>query len=438
MESLLNEVDWIYLMAPVAAVAGFFLLLNIVRSFLYICEPNQVLVISGRRHKSKDGRDVGFRVVTGGRAWRIPLVEKVIHLDVSALPVTMKVEGAYSDGGIPLTVQAVANVKVATSPESLGNAIERFLGKAQSEIAHVAKETLEGHLRGVLAAMTPEEVNESRLKFAEKLGDEASADLKKLGIQLDLLKIQAVSDDRNYLDSIGRKRIAEIAREAEVAESDAMRAAEQAEAVASARAGVAVARAQAAIEQRRNELRRVRAELESEARSAEERAQQAALAARAQAEQGLQTLRADLERLRLEADVRIPAEVDQAVSALEAEGHAAATTEQGRAVAEAMRAVAEAWRVAGPSAMTYVLAQQLGTVVSRVNEAASAVHGSEVTVVDAGDGKTLAIPSRAHARAVVGLLEELKTTLGIDIGALLRGETPPRLVATARTDAPSL
>ena len=160
----------------------------------------------------------------------IPVVETVNRMDVSLISVPIAVQGAYSEGGIPLNVHAIANIKVSTDRRFVGNAIERFLGKDRTEIARVVKETLEGHLRGVLATMTPEELNEDRLKFSKHLELSAGPDLEKLGLELDVLKIQHVADDGNYLESIGRQRIAEILRTAEVAESDATREAEQAEA----------------------------------------------------------------------------------------------------------------------------------------------------------------------------------------------------------------
>ena len=219
------------LFATPAIVAVALLVLSmgaLLKRVLRVCKPNELLILSGRRRRDKDGRNVGFRVITGGRVWRIPLLERVDRMDITLVSVPMAISGAYSEGGIPLSVTAIANVKVSSDPEHVGNAVERFLGKRTDEIARVAKETLEGHLRGVLATMTPEEVNEDRLKFAERLGDEAGSDFAKLGLQLDTLKIQQVSDDRSYLDGIGRSRIAEIIREAVVAESNALRNAERA------------------------------------------------------------------------------------------------------------------------------------------------------------------------------------------------------------------
>src|SRR5687768_3982973 len=100
-------------------------LLAIFKNLLYICRPNEILIFSGRKHKTPDGREVGFRVVNG-RGFRVPIVESVARMDVSLFSVPMMVQGAYSEGGIPLTVNAVANVKISTDPRYRGNAIERF------------------------------------------------------------------------------------------------------------------------------------------------------------------------------------------------------------------------------------------------------------------------------------------------------------------------
>jgi flotillin len=227
----------------VAGVIVLLLLTVIYRYLLRICRPNEILIFSGRKHTTEDGRTVGYRVVFGGRGMRIPVVETVNRMDVSLISVPIAVQGAYSEGGIPLNVHAIANIKVSTDQRFVGNAIERFLGKDRTEIARVVKETLEGHLRGVLATMTPEELNEDRLKFSKHLELSAGPDLEKLGLELDVLKIQHVADDGNYLESIGRQRIAEILRTAEVAESDATREAEQAEAGARARGEVAMTNA---------------------------------------------------------------------------------------------------------------------------------------------------------------------------------------------------
>ncbi|MAC28058.1 MAG: flotillin [Myxococcales bacterium] len=398
-----------------------------IKRLLHVCEPNEVLIFSGRNRTTEDGRKVGYRVVFGGRAYRWPILERVDRMDLSLLSVPMAIRGAYSEGGIPLPLHAVANVKIASDPRLIGNAIERFLGHPRAEIARVAKETLEGHLRGVIATMTPEEVNEDRLKFAERLSEEAGADLRKLGLQLDVLKIQAVSDDRNYLDSIGRERLAEILRLAEVAESDAIRTAEKAESDGEARGGVALRNAHALVQREQNRLRQIKAELWAKVRSEEERAEQAAQAARAEAERELQTLRAEVERLRLAADVTIPAEAERRARTLLAAGESAAISENGKAMGDALRIVGEAWKECGERAMDLVVLQQLDTIFDQVTEAARRAQPEKVSLLDGGDGSTIAAYVSAYPATVGALLSQLEETLGVDVRRVLRGEpTPPR------------
>jgi flotillin len=86
----------------------------------------------------------------------------------------------------------------------------------------VAKQTSEGALREVLAQLTPEQVNDDRLKLRREPDPRSPEDdLDKLGLQLDTLKIQNVADEVGYLDSLGRPQIAAVLRDAENAENQA-------------------------------------------------------------------------------------------------------------------------------------------------------------------------------------------------------------------------
>jgi len=407
------------------ALAGFgvLFLLVVYRSLLRICRPNEILIFSGRKHRASDGRSVGYRVVFGGRGMRVPVVETVSRMDVSLISVPIAVAGAYSEGGIPLNVHAIANIKVSTDKRFVGNAIERFLGKDRTEIARVAQQTLEGHLRNVIATMTPEELNQDRLKFARHLEESAGPDLEKLGLELDVLKIQHVTDDGNYLESIGRQRIAEILRAAEVAESDATREAEQAEAAARARGEVAKTNAQAAIQRKQNELRQIKAEVEAAAASEVVRAEAAGQQARAEAELELQKMRGDLESLRLQAEVTIPAEVEQQVRELFAAGAAAPIAADGEAQAAALAEVSKAWRDSGGRAMDMFVLQHLDSIFGDVAQAAQRLKVKEVNLIDGGDGKTIPAYAAAYPATMSALLEQVEKTLGVDIAKTITGRS---------------
>ncbi|MEM9151588.1 MAG: SPFH domain-containing protein, partial [Cyanobacteria bacterium P01_F01_bin.3] len=174
-------------------------LIALLKTCLRICNPNQILIISGRKYKNKNGQSVGYRVVFGGRTLVIPIIERVQSMDMTTMPIPVEVTNAYARGGTPLNIQAIANVKISSNRSIVGNAIERFLGRNRSEIRRVVRETLEGNLRGVVALLTPEQVNEDRLNFAERIAADVAKDLAKLGLHLDTLKIQSVTDDVDYL-----------------------------------------------------------------------------------------------------------------------------------------------------------------------------------------------------------------------------------------------
>ncbi|MBM4363224.1 MAG: flotillin family protein [Deltaproteobacteria bacterium] len=410
----------------VGFVLGFALLAFILSRFLVVCRPNEIVVLSGRSHRLPDGSTVGYKVLHGGRGLRIPVLEEVNRMDTRLIPVTVQVQNAYSKGGIPLVVHAVANVKVSSDPALVRNAIERLLTLTPAHIATIAQQTLEGVLREVVAELTPEEVNEDRLKFAETLMRNANDDFGKLGIELDVLKIQSVADEQGYLQNLGRARIARMVRDAENAEGVARQAIAEAEAGARTRAESARKQAETTVLTKKNELRGEIARFEAEARAVENEARVAAETARAEAEHELQGLRGELERLRLEVDVFLPAEAARLAAEAQARGYAAPYAEQGKASAEALRLVAEEWRAAGPDARDLYLLQHARTLVDAAVRRVSDADVKEFTVVDGGrsDGLTAAIA--AFPAAVGGVLAQTGQVLGVDVAALLAGQKGAR------------
>ena len=397
-------------------------ILAVFKQFLLIGKPNEVLVFSGRTRKLADGSEVGYReILGGGWTWRWPIIEKVDRMKLTTIPIEIQTTNAYSAGGIPLTVHAVANIKVSSNPSRVKNAIERFMGRVPLEIQRVGKETLEGHLRGVLARLTPEEVNEDRLKFAQELTAEADEDFVKLGLDLDVLKIQNVSDDVEYLDSIGRSRIAEVIRDAEIAESDARSEALQAEAASTESGDVATQDSERTIVQKQNELRELRGRLEADVSAEEKKAERAAAEARASAEVELQEIRRKVEQLRLQADIVLPAEAKRQAAIFEAQGKAAYTEEEGRAQAAVLQMMTDAWLRAGDDAKDIFLIQQLETVLQTVVERVNSVEIDQVNLLDGGQGEALPRHVASFPAMVRQVLEELHGSTGVDVPGILSG-----------------
>lgn len=390
-------------------ILAFLAVLGIIRANLKICQPNEVLIFSGRRRRLPDGASVGYRVIRGGRGFRIPLVEKVDRLGLNTIPIDLTVTNAYSKGGIPLTVRAIANVKVASTEPELNNAVERLLGKRYDDIQLIAKETLEGNLRGVVALLSPEEVNEDRLKFARELVDEADNDLSALGLHLDTLKIQSVEDDRGYLNAIGRQQTAHIIAAAEIAEADRREAAR-----------LAQAKADKNIAEAENEVRIVKAQLAAKSAAEEAKVEVAADVARAKARQELAVQEIELSDKRQRAEVVVTAEAERRAKEEIAKGNAARILEDGQAEVEVLRQKLALWKQAGSDAERLFLIQMLPDILKEIIKTVDNLKIDKLTVVDSG-GAGQGVPAIFNqiAGATPALLESLKASTGVDIAGLL-------------------
>lgn len=403
----------------IAVVVAFALFVWVMSRFLYVCRPNEILIFAGRKHRLPDGTEVGFKILHGGRGIRTPLLETVSRMDMRLFPVEVSVASAYSKGGIPLTVNAIANVKIASDPILVRNSVERFLGTSMEQIATVAQQTLEGVLREVLSQLTPEEVNQDRLKFAESLVLNAKDDFDKLGLELDVLKVQHVADDQQYLQNLGRARIAGMIRDAQNAENQANQRIAEEQAAARMRAESAQKQAEAMVLQKKNVVRGEFARLEAQAKSIENEAEVAAQTARSMAEQDLQGRRADLEKLRLECDVVLPAEAKRQAEESKARGAAAPTVEQGKAAAEALTMVAAEWQAAGRDGRDLYVLNQLRSFVEAAIQRVGQTEIAELQIIDGGDGKALASLFAAYPNAVARVMEETGNAIGVDIDALI-------------------
>jgi flotillin len=407
-------------MTPVIGVVA--LTIVVVFSFLYftikrllfVSTPNEVLIFSGTTRQLGD-RSVGFRFVRGGRSLRKPFIERVDVLDLSMFTVMVHVSGAFSKGGIPLTIQGVANLKLPGEEPLLSNAVERFLGRSREEILHIAKETLEGNLRGVVASLTPEEVNEDKLRFAQKLLEGAEHDMSRIGLVLDTLKIQNVTDEVNYLASIGRIRGASVNQEQAMAEAEAQADAAVQGADNWSKSEVAKIDADLGIAQQDLQKRIADVKSRREALIREARGDVSAQIARTRAEIEKQRARAVEQKLRLEADVVQPALAKQRAAEAHARGEAALVLERGRAKAASLKALIEAYRAGGAGARDVLALQSLLPLLSDVAGARSSLTIQKLSVLPAVDGS-----GDGLARRVIAVNEQLRASVGLDLAAVAR------------------
>ena len=277
---------------------------------------------------------VNYRMVKGGMTVVLPFVHEVKELDLSLITLDVAVLNVLSSNAVPITVDGIAQIKIGSDDTSIATAAEQLLDKTPEEIQYVAIQTLQGHLRAIIGLMTVEEVYKDREAFAQRVLEVAVDDLAGMGLQIVSFTIKEISDEKGYLDALGRPEIAAKLRDARRAEAQAeQEATEKEQSAEKAKAGYTkeanVAKAQYDAEVARERAVAERAEAISLAEQDKTLEGRKAAAAQAAAE------RRDRE---LDAEERRPADA----SLYRAEQEASATRAKGFAEADVDRKMGEA------------------------------------------------------------------------------------------------
>jgi flotillin len=223
-----SGVPWLKIIIGAAAVLFVLFVVTAIWASRYTkAGPNQVLIISGRKRKMTDPdgnvREVGFRVVKGGGKFVWPVLEKVDVLSLELLTIDVQTPEVYTSKGVPVKVDGVAQIKVKGDDISIATAAEQFLSKSTDDIKNIAMQTLEGHLRAILGTMTVEEIYQNRDAFASKVQEVAAGDMANMGLGIVSFTIRDIRDGQGYLDALGKPRIAQVKRDAIIAQAEADR-----------------------------------------------------------------------------------------------------------------------------------------------------------------------------------------------------------------------
>ena len=224
--SVLLSGGWVVISIIGIVLMAFFVLAAILSRYTKV-GPNQVLVVSGRKHRysDPDGRiqTRGFRIVKGGGTFVYPIVEKVDLLSLELLTIDVQTPEVYTSKGVPVKVDGVAQIKIKGDDISIATAAEQVLSKTIDEIKSVATQTLEGHLRAILGTMTVEDIYQNRDAFASKVQEVAAGDMANMGLGIVSFTIRDIRDGQGYLDALGKPRIAQVKRDAIIAQAEADR-----------------------------------------------------------------------------------------------------------------------------------------------------------------------------------------------------------------------
>ena len=203
----------------------------------------------------------GTRVVKGRGTMIVPMIEswRGLSLELMSFDVAPQ-QDLYTGQGVAVTVEAVAQIKVKSDPESILTAAEQFLTKSPQEREGLIRLVMEGHLRGIIGQLTVEEIVKQPEMVGDRMRSTCADDMNKMGLEVISFTIKEVRDKNEYIANMGRPDVARIKRDADVATAEAERDTAIKRAEAAREASIAKAKA---------DQERVLAETLSQAKQAE-------------------------------------------------------------------------------------------------------------------------------------------------------------------------
>ncbi|MFB1050291.1 flotillin family protein [Paraliobacillus sp. JSM ZJ581] len=453
--------DFLIVIGVVAAIIVSFVILFAVR--YKTVGADDAMIVTGsflgnkNVHKVDDGS--GIKIVRGGGAFIVPVFQQAENISLRSHSLDISTPNVYTENGVPVMANGTAIIKVQSTTEGIATAGEQFLGKNDSELRKEAQEVLEGHLRAILGTMTVEEIYKNRERFAQEVQTQAAVDLKKMGLQIVSFTIKDVQDDNGYLEALGKPRISEVKRDAQIAEANALRDAriKRAEAEREGKSAELVSETQIAEATKQKELKIAAYKREQDTAKAEadmayklqeaksgqqvkqeemqvqlveknkqieidekevirkQRQYEAEISKKAEAERYATEQKAEADKV-----TRVKqAEAEAAQIRLDGEAEADAIRMKGLAEAEAKEKIADAMAKYGEAAILEMIITMLPEFAARVAEPVASID--KVTVVDnsngEGDGATRM--SSYVTKLMSQLPETLKDVSGVDLKGML-------------------
>jgi len=196
-------------------VVGMIIVISILGSLYRKVGPNRALIVYGRG---------GTKVIGGGGAVVIPLFQKAdeFNLELMSFDVAPSYT-LYTNQGIPVTVEAISQLKVENEDEKIKRAANQFLSKSEADREMMVRQVMEGHLRGIVGQLTVEQLVKDPELVSARMRETVAADLDKLGLEVVSFTLKDVTDGSGFIQNMSRPEIARNKQVAEIAEAEAAR-----------------------------------------------------------------------------------------------------------------------------------------------------------------------------------------------------------------------
>ncbi len=196
-------------------VVGTVLLISVLGSLYRKVGPNRALIVYGRG---------GTKIVVGGGTLVIPLFQKSEEFNLELMSFDVAPNFAlYTNQGLPLTVEAITQLKVENDAEKIKRAANQFLSKSEADRELMVRQVMEGHLRGIVGQLTVEQLVKDPELVSARMRETVASDLDKLGLEVVSFTLKDVKDDSSFIQNMSRPEIARNRQMAEIAEAEAAR-----------------------------------------------------------------------------------------------------------------------------------------------------------------------------------------------------------------------
>ena len=203
---------WIFVGLGLIALVA---LLGVIANLIRKAGPHEALIVYGWR---------GTRIVKGQGTLILPMFESFRQLSLQLMSFDVAPQqDLYTKQGVAVTVEAVAQIKVKSDPESIQTAAEQFLTKSDAEREGLIRLVMEGHLRGIIGQLSVEQIVKEPEMVGDRMRATCAADMTKMGLEVISFTIKEVRDKNDYISNMGRPDVARIKRDADVATAEAER-----------------------------------------------------------------------------------------------------------------------------------------------------------------------------------------------------------------------
>lgn len=430
--------DGLSIAGGIAGVIVFVGLIVILKLLVRVCNPDQILVVTGTKTKVH-GRDYGFRIQDGGWTFVIPYLQSVQALDLNIIPINVRVEGVNSANGITVGADATACVCVDDADQTLlYAAVERLMGKSRDEIQEQIQQTMVGNFRGALNKTTPLEAigmvesadgdiitasgdGESegeRAQFRSALLLDSNQDLSTFGMRVVSVSMQKIWDGSNYIANLANKTLSEKQKEVEIEEARLHARADQAESDSKRREAIAVNGADEQILAASQELEVARRRCTASIEQMRLQADGAIAKANSEGERAVQEAIGGLQELKNVSTVTLKAETELKAAEILAQGQAAATNEIQRVKNELLKQKVEMVAGAGDYGRIALFVQQrLAMLFEAYEEHARGLDIDRVLIMD--DERGINGVANRGPEALVDFLAHFDAAFGINVRELL-------------------